>query len=175
MIDSDLVGQGLSDRLGLAEAAQFGLMEALAEPHQIDRVTHPTDVDNLALLPIGNAEGAAAGSISPRQMTQLIAEAKKRYDVVLIDTGPILGSIEATPVVASADGVIITVSRGQNKAMVDKALGHLQSVGAKVCGVVFNRAQERDFEQSINGMSIKSISRSGPGAMRDNLAITADA
>ncbi len=162
MIDSDLVGQGLSDRLGLGESAEFGLLEALADPAQMDRVTHPTDVDGLALLPVGHAEGQAAGSISPQAMRALVAEAKKRYDIVVIDSGPILGSIEATPVVASADGVILTVSRNQQKGLVDKALAHLNAVGAKVTGVVFNRAQESDFEQSVNGMSIKSVAASKP-------------
>ena len=164
MIDSDLVGQGLSDRLGLGDEAQFGLLEALAEPGQIDRVTHPTDVEGLSLLPVGSAEGANAGSISPHAMRQLVAEAKKRYETVLIDSGPILGSIEATPVVAAADGVILTVSRGQGKSMVDKALAHLSAVGARVVGVVFNRAQDSDFEQSVNGMSIKSVAQSRPSA-----------
>ena len=76
--------------------------------------------------------------------------------VVLIDTGPILGSIEATPVCAAADAVILTVARGQQRPLVEKALQHLLSIGARFAGVVFNRAQTRDFERSISGMSLRS-------------------
>ena len=97
-------------------------------------------------------------------MRKLIAEAKKHFEVILIDTGPLLGSIEATPTAASVDGVILTVARGQSKPMVDKALTHLQHIGARLAGVVFNRAQARDFEQSINGMSMQSTARSIAGA-----------
>ena len=89
--------------------------------------------------------------------------------MILIDTGPILGSIEATPVAAASDGVILTVARGQQRPLVEKALAHLNSIGARVAGVVFNRAQSRDFEQSISGISMRSASRSsnGNGASRN--------
>ena len=60
---------------------------------------------------------------------------------------------------AAADGVVLTVARGQQRPMVEKALSHLAAIGARLAGVVFNRAQAHDFERSISGMSIRSISR----------------
>ena len=86
-------------------------------------------------------------------------EAKKHFDTILIDTGPILGSIEASLVCAAADGVVLAVARGQQRPMVEKALGHLAAIGARLAGVVFNRAQSSDFERSISGMSMRSIAR----------------
>jgi hypothetical protein len=77
----------------------------------------------------------------------------------MIDTGPILGSIEASLVCAAVDGVVLAVARGQQRPMVEKALSHLAAIGARLAGVVFNRAQANDFERSISGMSIRSISR----------------
>ena len=74
-----------------------------------------------------------------------VNEAKKHFEVILVDTGPVLGSIEATPVCAAADGVILTVARGQQRPLVEKALQHLQSIGARIAGVVFNKAMARDF------------------------------
>ena len=110
--------------------------------------------------PVGLAQLHHAGIFSPAAVRRLINEAKKHYEVVLIDTGPILGSIEATPVCASADGVILTVARGQQRPLVEKALDHLKGIGARVAGVVFNRAQAKDFESSISGISMRSASRS---------------
>jgi Mrp family chromosome partitioning ATPase len=109
-----------------------------------------------------------AGIFSPQSVRRLVNEAKKHFEIILIDTGPILGSIEATPVAAASDGVILTVARGQQRPLVEKALAHLNSIGARVAGVVFNRAQSRDFEQSISGISMRSASRStnGNGASR---------
>jgi Mrp family chromosome partitioning ATPase len=96
-------------------------------------------------------------------MRRLINEARKHFEVILIDTGPILGSIEATPVCSAVDGVVLTVARGQQRPLVEKALAHLRSIGARISGVVFNRAQARDFEQSISGISLRSAARSQGG------------
>ena len=157
LIDTDLVGAGLSSRLEVHDDA--GVVEALTSGDLMGYVRE-TDVADLAILPVGSAGAHHAGNFSPAAMRKLIAEAKRQFEVILIDTGPLLGSIEATPTAASVDGVILTVARGQSKPMVDKALQHLQHIGARLAGVVFNRAQARDFEQSINGMSMQSTARS---------------
>ena len=61
--------------------------------------------------------------------------------------------------VAASDAVILTVARGQNRDLVEKAINHLRAVGARLAGVVFNRANARDFERSISGISLRSVSR----------------
>ncbi len=159
LIDTDLVGAGLSARLEVHD--DQGVVEALQTGDLMSHVRE-TDVADLALLPVGNAGAHHAGNFSPAVMRKLIAEAKKHFEIILIDTGPLLGSIEATPVAAAVDGVILAVARGQSRPMVDKALAHLRHIGATLAGVVFNRAQARDFEQSINGMSMASQARSQP-------------
>jgi len=64
----------------------------------------------------------------------------------------------ATPVCAAADGVILTVSRGQQRPLVEKAIQHLMSIGAKFAGVVFNRAHPSDFRSSPFGSGASSPS-----------------
>ena len=96
---------------------------------------------------------------APAALRRLLTEAKKHYEIILIDSGPVLGSIEATPVCAASDGVVLTVSRGQQRPVVEKAIQHLQSIGARFAGVVFNRAQSKDFARSISGISLRSIAR----------------
>ena len=160
LIDSDLVGAGLTARLGMN--GPEGILEAMTSGNLMEYVKQ-TDVSDLSILPVGLAQLHHAGIFSPQSVRRLVNEAKKHYEVILIDTGPILGSIEATPVAAASDGVILTVARGQQRPLVEKALAHLNSIGARVAGVVFNRAQSRDFEQSISGISMRSASRSANG------------
>ena len=56
-----------------------------------------------AVLPVGAAQKLHPSTLSPQTMKQLVAEARKHFDTIIIDTGPILGSIEASLVVAAAD------------------------------------------------------------------------
>ena len=157
LIDADLVGGGLTSRLG--NDTSVGIVDALAGVG-LEECVQPTDVADLSLLPIGSAQAHHAGSFSPPAVRKLLNEVRKHYEVIIIDTGPVMGSIEATPIAASVDGVVLTVARGQSRPLVERAITHLNSIGAKVAGVVFNRAQHKDFEQSIGAISVRSAARS---------------
>lgn len=153
LIDTDLQRGGLSARLGVH--SDEGIMDALAGADLLEYVCE-TDVADLAILPIGKAGPNHAGAFSPGAMRMLLEQARRHFDVIVCDTGPILGSIEATPVASAVDGVLLTVSRGQSRPLVGKALSHLEGVGATVSGLVFNRAQASDFERSVSGMNLRS-------------------
>lgn len=162
LIDCDLVGAGLTARLSMT--GPEGILDAITT-RDLMRFVKNTDVNDLMMLPAGNAQLQHAGVFSPNAIKRLLSEARKHFDIILIDTGPILGSIEATPVCAAVDGTILTVARGQQRPLVEKALSHLRSIGARMAGVVFNRAQARDFEQSISGISLRSATRSQNGGV----------
>jgi len=154
LIDGDLIGGGLTARLNVN--AEHGILEAMAS-RDIAPFIRTTDVADLSFLPVGRAMGGYTGTVSPAAVRRLVDEARKQFDVVLIDTGPILGSIEASPVAVAADGVVLCVSRGQQRQLVDRALAHLHAIGGKLAGVVFNRAQSHDFERSTNRLGLSSV------------------
>ncbi len=156
LIDCDLVGAGLTARLDMN--GPEGVLEAMSQRALLPFV-RTTDVADLAMLPVGTAQAHHASMFSPAALRRVLDEARKHFDVVLIDSGPILGSIEATPACATADGVILTVARLTPRPMVEKAMQHLRSIGARFAGVVFNRAQAKDFEKSVSGISLRSIAR----------------
>lgn len=168
LIDTDLIGAGLSNRLGIREPR--GISEAILARNPMELV-RDTDVADLAILPVGNGGPQNASAFSPNAVRRLLNEMRKHFDLILIDTGPVLGSIEATPVVASSDAVILTASRGQNRDLVEKAITQLRNAGARVAGFVFNRANAKDFERSISGISLRSVSRAQaqPGSVNGHV------
>jgi capsular exopolysaccharide synthesis family protein len=155
VVDCDMVGQGLTTRLKARNSP--GLLEALGAGTLNQRVKKTT-TPNLFILPIGGADSAHAGSLSPASIRKLLTEARRVFDIVIIDTGPILGSLEAAVVGAAADSVVLTISRGQQQPLVDRSVRQLRQIGANVVGLVFNRAEKRDFERSVGSSSIRSIS-----------------
>lgn len=161
LIDCDVVGGGLTHRLNIRTTE--GILEAIAHRSITDYV-RPTDVTDLSILPLGNAQPQHASSISPSAMRRIIADAREQYDTVLIDTGPVLGSIEASAVAANADATILVVSRKQQRSLVERVLIHLTQIRAKVAGAVFNRADTRDFDRSVSQMSMRSVSRANTQA-----------
>jgi Mrp family chromosome partitioning ATPase len=123
-----------------------------------------TGVKGLSLLTTGNADGAQAGNLSPAAVHRLIGEARSNFEVVLVDSGPMLGCIEASLFAPEADGVILIVTRGQHRPIVDSALKHLKAVGGQVIGMVFNRAKSTDIYGSLSGSSRRSVMPAVPGA-----------
>ena len=154
LIDADLIGQRLTrgynmcDKPGLREIISGGNMGV---------GVYPTGVAGLSLLPAGVSDGRDACAVSGRVIKALLSATRKHYDVVMIDSGPILGSLEALVVAGVADGVILTISREQQKPLVDRALRQLRSVGARIAGTVFNKAEQRDFRRSVGVSSLRSV------------------
>jgi hypothetical protein len=54
--------------------------------------------------------------------------------------------------------VLLTISRQQQKPLVDRAIRQLRSANARIAGLVFNKAERRDFRRSVGVSSLRSIS-----------------
>ncbi len=54
---------------------------------------------------------------------------------------------------------MLTISREQQKPLVDRAIRQLKSMNAKIAGMVFNKAQTADFKRSVGASSLRSIPR----------------
>jgi capsular exopolysaccharide synthesis family protein len=160
LIDCDLIAAGLTHRLNVS--SPDGVLESVANRALLEYV-RTTDIADVAVLPVGTTHAHHASTLSPVALRRLISEAKKHFDLIIIDTGPILGSIEASLVCAAADRTILAVARNQQRPLVEKSIAHLRAIGAQLAGVVFNRAQASDFERSMSGLALRS--RPLPGSM----------
>ena len=129
----------------VSRTRRHGLSDVL-DGHPLAECVVETGVPNLSILPAGIRSGAQAGKISSEWVRKLFAQARQTYDVVLVDTGPIPGTVETSVLASHADRVVLMVARGEPHADYERAIDHLVSIGAKVGGVVFNRAEADDLE-----------------------------
>jgi Mrp family chromosome partitioning ATPase len=138
------------DELETAKRLQLdtslGLLDACA-PGRLRSCVASTGMDNFFVLPVGKARPSDATRLSPSAMRELIRQAREAFDIVLIDTGPVLGSLEASIAAAESDSTVMIVSRGDNKSIATKSINQLRSVHADIAGLVFNHAMESDFAQ----------------------------
>lgn len=139
-----------------------GVLDALGGIDLENCVTE-TGIDGLSILPLGGASPQHAGRLSPNAFHRMIETARKRFDVVLVDTGPVPGSLEASVVASQVDAVVLTVSRGEQAQFIDTSVSHLVSVGAKIAGLVFNRAKNVDVLR-YGSSGLASTSRSSSTA-----------
>jgi capsular exopolysaccharide synthesis family protein len=159
LVDLDLIGQGLSR--GLRAREQSSLFNVLVDGDMNARV-RKTHMDNLWILPTGiEDDHRSANRLAEPQITRLIDAMRDQYDIVLIDTGPVLGSIEAHLVCAQADGVLLVVGAGRARGQVKNAVDQLRRVNARLLGLVFNLAQAKDFRTSAASQSFRSVRPDG--------------
>ena len=98
-----------------------------------------TGVENLFLLPAGNLPPNPSELLGSKRMAFLLPNLEKRFDILIIDSPPILPASDATLLAPQADGVILVVKSGMmNREMVRKAVEHLRLSKANLLGVVLN-------------------------------------
>jgi polysaccharide biosynthesis transport protein len=112
------------------------ILTGRAAPVEAIRVT---PVKGLSVLPAGSGAANAADLLSGNRMKQLLAACVKRFDLILIDTPPILAVADAAILAVQSEGTIIVVHAGRtDRKAVQHAVQGLTSVGANVIGAVLN-------------------------------------
>ena len=136
----------------------LGLNDALQD-EKLEKCIRSTGIPRLSVLSLRAGQTPEVGQLSPAAISAIFEQARAQYDTVLVDTGPILGSLEASIVSTKVDGVVVAVSRGEQQTLVDKSLGHLASLGANVLGLVFNKARIVDVIRSSRPLSTRREGR----------------
>lgn len=163
LIELGYLTQGdLDEALTLQEETPVGLLDAL-QGDPLEHCVVDSGIANLSILPIGSATIDDVARLSPAAIRRLLDDARKQYDVVLIDTGAVPASLEASHLAPEADAVVLVVSKGENRAQAQKAIDHLANIGARIAGLVFNRAERRDMEvmgdSSLSKQSVSGVRR----------------
>lgn len=148
LIDADMIGQRLTAEFGMLGRAGFAdavTARALDLPS-----VHETPVRDLHLMPCGRTDRVEPEEISANRAGDMLATLQADFHAIVIDTGPVLGSLEAQAVAAVADEVMLVVTRGREVRNVKMAIDRLHRLGARKIGVVFNRATRNDIERSTS-------------------------
>ena len=152
-VGETLIRQGIVTRADVDHALQVqqdspvGLREALMGDAVTECITGG-GAPGLFVMPLGSAQPQHVAQMSLQALQRLISQVRGWFDVVLIDTGPILGSLEASVAAMVADDVVLAVAKGEQRSSVDRAIQHLNSVGGRLAGIVLNRAAPDDIRAS---------------------------
>jgi capsular exopolysaccharide synthesis family protein len=121
---------GLPRRVGLSNV----LVGRVAPHHAIQ----PWGGGRFDVLASGPLPPNPSELLASRQMQALLNELRSRYDVVLLDTPPLLPVTDAAAVAAATDGVVFVCRyRETKRPQVATAVEALHAVGAPVLGTVF--------------------------------------
>ena len=143
IIDADLRRPSIHKKLSLS--GSIGLSNVLlGEMTWRDAVLNTGHWPGLDVVPAGTASRRASdlvGSI----MVDILEEATKEYDLIIVDAPPLLGFAEAMQVATAVDGVVVLARAGQtSRKAVARALATLNRLRANVIGLVLNEVDKNN-------------------------------
>lgn len=137
LVDCDLRRARLHEVFGIARDP--GLSHVMLGYASIDDAIHPTTIENLSILPSGRHPPNPSELLGSNRMRTLLRDLGSRFDVLLIDSPPVLAASDAPVLATGIDGVLLVVRAGRTERSAAQAAIHqLRTLNARTLGVVLN-------------------------------------
>jgi protein-tyrosine kinase len=138
LIDGDIRSRGLSRNLALQSG--IGLSEVLAGQGEPENAILATDIPNLYLMSAGSPSMPSAELFASRRWQDLIEWSHESFNLVLVDSPPILDLADVELMNAVCDGVLMVVRAHQTKRdTLQKSSSQIDP--KKLLGVIYNAAE----------------------------------
>jgi len=140
LVDADLRKPGVGRLLNLGTDKYAGLSSYLAGVSTLDLVIVPHPViPNLAAIPTGPLPPNPADLLCSHKLSEAIAELRKKYKFIVIDSPPVMAATDAVILSVQTDGVLLVVRSGETpKEAFTRTRDLLTSVKCHLLGVVVN-------------------------------------
>ena len=150
LIDGDMRKPSIGRFLKLGDCDR--LRPALMGGRPLGEMVVRCSVKHLDVLPAVPGDGRASRWLTPRRAKALLAEADHLYDIVIIDSPPVLAVADGLVWAAVAEGVICAVLAGASeRASVWAACTRLRQVGANVLGAVVGNIPQTGYRYGYYG------------------------
>jgi tyrosine-protein kinase Etk/Wzc len=142
LIDADLRRAVLDKAFDVPRSP--GLTEVIIGEAALEDTLHETNVPNLSIVASGRFPPNPAELLGSSRMQEILREAKAGFDVVLLDSPPLLAVTDAAVLATMVDGVVLVIRTERTKRdAVRRALGHIRSVRGRLLGAVLNDVDMR--------------------------------
>ncbi len=116
-----------------------GMATVVAGACELDDATHSSSIPGLSIMPGGKRPSNPAELLSSQRFADLLDALREKFDIIIVDTPPLLAVSDPSAIAAVVDGVVLTMRLRRNvKPLVMRASRILESVDAKLLGIVVN-------------------------------------
>jgi capsular exopolysaccharide synthesis family protein len=163
LIDGDLRKPRLHEIFHVSNAWGLSdLLEGTKPPEGLEAMVIGTCYRDLYLLPAGSVASSISNLLHSPRALELLQRMRQQFDMVIIDTPPMLQMSDARVLGKLADGVILVVrSARTTKETVAAAGQRLAEDGTRVLGTVLNEWDPRNASHAGYGYGYQSYSRPG--------------
>ncbi len=146
LVDGDLRQPRVHHAFGLS--CTEGLSSVLESSSSFEAAVRPCPkMPNLMILPAGPKSQYPAELLGSQKFQTLLAQWRKDFDHVVIDTPPALVVTDAVVMASRVDSVLVVARSGQStRQSLVRVREVLERVGAKIAGVVITDVDTRSVE-----------------------------
>ncbi len=138
LVDADLRRPQVGTYFGLED--RVGLTDVLIGAVTLDQALQRVGVAGPIVLPAGRIPPNPSELLQSESMRTLITELEGTFDVVLIDTPPLVPVSDAAILTRRTSGALLLAASGlTNKADLRKAAASLQQVDGRILGLVLTK------------------------------------
>jgi len=142
LIDCDLRKPIVHKNFALSNSD--GLTSLVARESKLEECIKTTTISNLYILTSGPIPPNPAELLGSKKMKSLLKEFSEVFDIILLDTPPVLAVTDAQILSTLCDGVVLVTSFGQaEKNAVVRAKELIDKVGGRILGVVMNKVPNK--------------------------------
>ncbi|MCK4352640.1 polysaccharide biosynthesis tyrosine autokinase [candidate division WOR-3 bacterium] len=127
----------------LRVTSKFGLSNLLIGEVKKEDVILPTEINNLWVIPAGHIPPNPGEIIDSQTMQTLFSELRESFDMVIVDSPPLIVCADGLLLGNMVDGVVLVVELGRaQKDEVLQTISNFKSTGASFLGVVINKVKK---------------------------------
>ncbi|MFS1500729.1 polysaccharide biosynthesis tyrosine autokinase [Vibrio splendidus] len=142
LIDADMRKGYLQQSFGLKW--ENGLSDVLSSKKEFAQSVKTTPVENLEIITRGQVPPNPSELLMHPRFAELMEWASKEYDLVIVDTPPVLAVTDPSIVGAFAGTTLMVARYGQNTVKeIDVARHRFEQSGIEVKGVIFNAIEKK--------------------------------
>lgn len=124
---------------------KVGIVDVLRGDVELSDALQDSGVPDFVVLPCGSRPKNPSELLSRPEYERLLQVLREKFDIVIIDTPPVLAVTDPCSVAPRVDGVIICMRLSRHtRELGRRTLDQLREVGAGLAGIVINGVEERD-------------------------------
>ena len=138
LIDADLRNPRLHMFFGVQQ--KQGLSDVLlGQARPPEAIVSFAEIDGLGMMPVGRKAPNPAELLGSNRMSVLLGALKKRFDIVIVDSPPILPVVDSLELSRQVDGVLLVTLMGRTRRRgLNHAVELLNNVSAPLLGIVMS-------------------------------------
>jgi capsular exopolysaccharide synthesis family protein len=147
LIDGDIRRRALAEHFGKSKDAD-GIVSVLTGERSFDDVVFRDETTGADILLGDVSVSNAADVFSSTQFGDLIFSLRERYDVIIMDTAPVLVVPDARIIAQHVDSILFVVKWNQTqRSQVLNSLREFESAGKPVSGLILNQIDPRGMRR----------------------------